>query len=122
MRDGVKVSGAFLVANPKALLAGGFETGIVSFTLGAKCVDRFEVDAVAVDGKAVVIRDGDVFGAAAILFPIVPIFVVAGAGALARTLERAAEFLAGTVPVECFAIVEHAIHSFDEYLQWKEFK
>lgn len=112
MSNGIEVGGAVLVANPKSFLTGRFETRVVSFIFDSQGIDRFKANAVAVDGKAVIVRNGDVFGTALVLFSVVSIFVVAGAGGMSGTLEGTAELLTGAVLVECLAIVVHRESSF----------
>ena len=91
--NGVEIGGAVGIAYPKALLPGGFETGIVALTLGTQGVNTLEAEALAVDGKAVVIGDGFVLGAAAILLAVVPVSVVARALPGLGFAERTTEFL-----------------------------
>ena len=77
--NGVEISGAVGVAHPEPFLPGSFETGVVPFTLGTQGVDTLEAEAFAVNGKAVVIGDGSVLGATAVLLAVVPVSVVARA-------------------------------------------
>lgn len=107
MSDGIEIFGTVLIANPKPLLACGFETGVVPLALGAQGVDRLEMRAVPVDGKAVVIGDGDIFGAAAVLLAIVPVWMPARTSGGFGKLERATEFLTDTTLVECFPVMVH---------------
>lgn len=63
VREGVEIFGRFSIANPKAFLPGGFESRVVAFTFSSERVDRLEVVGVSVDGKPIIIWDGDVLGA-----------------------------------------------------------
>lgn len=107
MSDGIEVFSAPAVMNPKSGLTGILEAGIIKFAFGTESVGALEGGAGSVDGEAVVIRDGDVFGAAAVLLAVVPILVIAGALAGSGLTEGTAELLTGTTVVGCFAILMH---------------
>ena len=107
MRDGVQVGGTVSIPNPKALLSGGLKTCVIPLALGAQGVDRFEVYAVPVDGKSVIVGNGDILGATAVLLAIVPVFVFTGAGAGFGTLEGTTKLLPGAVVVGEPAITVH---------------
>ncbi len=93
--------------NPKSDLASILEPGVVAFTLRTQRVGALEGSAESVDGETGIVGDGDIPGAAAILLPIVPVFVIAGTGSGLGLSEWAAEFLAGTAIVGSFAILAH---------------
>ncbi|MCR8964126.1 hypothetical protein O0550_13070 [Brevibacillus halotolerans] len=76
--NGIEILGAELVANPKPLLPGGFEAKVVTFAFGAQSIDRFGVYALPVNRKAVIIEDGNIFGAAAIIPAIVSAWMITG--------------------------------------------
>lgn len=107
MRDGVQVGGTVSIPNPKALLTGGLKTGVVTLALGAQGIDRFEVYAVPVDGKPVIVRNGDILGATSVLLAIVPISMITGAATGFGTFEGTAELLSGAVVVGEPAITVH---------------
>ena len=112
MRDGVKVFSARAVMNPKSFLTGILEAGVIAFAFRAKGIGALEGGAGSVDGEAVVIRDSDVFGAAAVLSAVVPVPVIAWTLAGLGISERAAELLTGTTIVGGFAILMHGEASF----------
>ena len=93
--------------NPKSFLASILEAGVVAFTFRTEGVGALEGSAGSVDGKTVIIRDGDVFGAAAVLLSIVPILVIARAFAGFGLPEGTAELLAGTALIRSFAVLVH---------------
>ncbi|AIG26628.1 hypothetical protein [Brevibacillus laterosporus] len=78
MGNRIEILGAELVANPKQLLPGGFEAEVVTFAFGAQSIDRFEVYALSVNRKAVIIEDGNIFGAAGMIPAIVPAWMITG--------------------------------------------
>ena len=92
--NGIKIGSAVGVTHPEPFLPCGFETGVVAFALGTESVDALEREALAVNGKAIVIGYGFVLGAAAVLLSVVPISVVARALPGLGLAERTAEFLA----------------------------
>lgn len=63
MRDSIKVSGTVAVANPRAFLIGRLKAGIIALTLGTQRVNGFELYSIPVNGKPVIIGNGDIFGA-----------------------------------------------------------
>ena len=92
VRDSVDVFSASAVVNPKPGLAGILEARVIAFTFGAEGVDALEGSAGSVDGKSVIVRDSDIFGAAAVLSAVVPVPVIAGTLAGLGISERAANF------------------------------
>ena len=93
--------------NPKPGLAGVLEAGVIAFAFGTERVGALEGGAGSVDGEAVIVRDGDVFGAAAVFPAVIPILVIAGAYAGFGLAEGAAELLAGTTVIGGFAVLVH---------------
>ena len=93
--------------NPKSFLAGILEAGVIALTFRTEDVGALEGSAGSVDGKAVIIRDGDVFGAAAVLLPIVPILVITRTFTGFGLPEGAAKLLAGTASIRSFAVLVH---------------
>ena len=51
----IQISSAAAVANPKALLAGSFKTGIVALTFGTQSVSPLETVGIPVNGKTMVL-------------------------------------------------------------------
>lgn len=78
MSNGVEIFSGFAVFNPKPLLSGGFETGVVSLTFGTQSINRLKSVGIPVDGKPVIIGNGDVFSTAGAL-AFMKAFVVAWA-------------------------------------------
>ena len=105
--DGVEICGTVAVADPKALLPGGFEAGVIPLTFRAQGVGSFELQALAVDGEAVVVRDGPVLGTAAVLLAVVPVFVVAGALAGLGIAERTTILLPSPSFASRLAVLVH---------------
>ena len=93
--------------NPKSGLAGVLEAGVIAFAFGAEGVGALEGSTGSVDGEAVIVRDGDVFGAAAVLLTVVPISVIAGALAGLGLAEGTAELLPGATAIGGFAVLVH---------------
>lgn len=54
--NGIQVGGAVGVTHPESFLSRSFETGMISLALGAQRIDTLEAEALAADGKAVVVR------------------------------------------------------------------
>ena len=96
MGDRIKVFSGDTVFDPKTLLPGRFEARVVTFTFRPQSVHGFECDGIPVNGKPVVIRDGDIFGTAAILFAVIPVVVITRANPGFTALERATELLTCT--------------------------
>ena len=107
--------------SPEPFLPCGFETGVVAFALGAQRIDTLEAEALAVNGKAIVIGYGFVLGAAAVLFAVVPIPVIAGTDTGLGLAEGAAELLSGTTSVGCFSVLVHGEASLAEEIAYRQF-
>lgn len=107
VRQGIEVGGTGAVADPKAFLAGGLKAGIVAFTFCTQGISPLELEALPVNGKAVVGGQRDIFGASPAFFAIVPVFVAARANAGFGLAEGAAEFLAGSAIVKSFPVLVH---------------
>ncbi len=105
--NGVEVGSAGGVTNPKPLLAGRFETGVIAFAFGAQGVDAFETQTVSVDGKAVIRRNGFVLDTTLVFSAIIPFWVVTGTGTGLGVTERAAVFLPDSVVVKGSSILAH---------------
>lgn len=114
MSERIEILRAVVVAHPKAFLTSGFESGVVALALGAQSINGFEMCTLPVDGKPVIIRDGDIFGAAAIFLTIVPVCVVTGTFTGCRAFEGAAKFLTSPATVKSFSIVVHGESSIAE--------
>lgn len=93
--------------NPKPGLAGVPEARVIAFAFGTKGVGTLEGSAGSVNGKSVIVGDGDIPGTAAVLLAVVPILVIAGAHAGFGIAERAAELLPGTNVIGGLAILMH---------------
>lgn len=93
--------------NQKSFLTGVLEAGVIAFTFGAERVSALEGGAGSVDGEAVIVRDSDIFGAAAVFPAVIPILVIAGAYAGLGLAEGAAELLAGTTVIGGLAVLVH---------------
>lgn len=107
MGQRIQVGSTAAVANPKAFLTGSLKAGVVSFTFSTQGISALELRTISVNGKAVVVGNGFVFGAAQVFLAIVPVFVVAGAGARFGLPEGAAKFLACASVVRGFSIFVH---------------
>ena len=108
MSNGVKIGGTVAVMNPQPLLPGSLKAGVVTLTFGTKSVSSLEGKAVTVNGKTVIIRNGNILGAAPVFLAVVPVFVIAGAGRGFGLTERAAEFLAGSAVFGGLSILIHS--------------
>ena len=123
MSGRVKVLSGSKIAHPEALLAGSLETGIVRLTLGTQRIDGFERDRSAVNGKAVVVRNGDVFGAATVFLAVVPAFVITGTDGIGRmgTLKGTAKLLTGASMFREFTIPMHGKTGIADGISNREF-
>ena len=97
MSNGVKIGGTVAVVNPQTLLPGSIKAGVVTLTFGTESVSSLvsslEGKAVTVNGKTVIIGNGNVLGAAPVFLAIVPVLVITGSGRGFGLSERTAEFL-----------------------------
>ena len=108
MSHRIEIGCAFPVADPKTFLTRGFETGVIPFALGSQSVDTLKTQAVAVNGKPIIVGNGLVFGTTPVFLAVVPVFVIAGTLARFGLAEGTAEFLAqAAVTIGCFAILVH---------------
>ena len=107
MGQGIEVGGTAGIANPKALLAGGLKAGIVALTFGAQSVSPLKMKTFSVNRKTIVGGNGFVFGAAPVLFAVIPVFVVTRTAVGFGMTERAAEFLADSSLVKGFPVLVH---------------
>lgn len=81
MSKGVEIFSAFPTPDPKTFLPGTLKTGVIAFTLCSERIETFEPEAISVNRHAVIVRNCFVFCAATVLFAVVPVLVVTGAGA-----------------------------------------
>ena len=80
--------------DPHALLAGILEPSVITLDLTAHGVDFLRRDAGAVNGKPVIIGNGDIFGAAAVFLAVEKAFMGTWAGRIVHSVfERTAIFL-----------------------------
>lgn len=119
--NGVKIGGAVGVAYPKPFLPSGFETGIVALTLGTQGIDTLEAEALAVDRETVVVGNGFVFGATAVLLSIVPVFVIARTFARLGIAEGTTELLPQSPLAARFAVLVHGETGFADGIAGREF-
>ena len=103
----IQIRGAVAVANPETLLPSGLEAGIVSLALGAQGIGSLEIEAASINGKPVIRWQRFIFGTAAVLLAIVPIWVVTRTDAGFGLSERTAEFLSGSTMVGGFSVLVH---------------
>ena len=80
MSNGVKIGSTVAVMNPQTLLAGSLKAGVITLTFGTESVSSLEVKAATINGKTVVIGNGDVLGATPVFLAVVPVLVIARAG------------------------------------------
>lgn len=80
----IQISDGEFVSYPHPFLPRIFEPGIVTFAFCAEGVITFKVYAVPVDGESQVVRNGNVFGAAAVFSAIIKVFVMAGTVSILR--------------------------------------
>lgn len=78
MGKGIQICDRGLIPYPYLFLSCIFESGIVTLTFCTKRIAAFKVFTVSVDGKPYIVWNGDVFCAAAVLFAIIKVFVMAG--------------------------------------------
>ena len=81
MGNGVEIFSTFPISDPQTFLTGSFEARIVSFALCAQSIQTLETKAFSVYGHSVIVGNYLVLCTAAVLFPVVPVFVIAGTGA-----------------------------------------
>lgn len=94
--------------NPQTLLAGSLKARIVTLTFGTESVSSLEGKAVTVNGKTVIIGNGNVLGTAPVFLAVVPVLVIAGAGRGFGLTERTVEFLVGSAIFGVFSILIHS--------------
>ena len=99
MGDGIKVLCRSSVSYPKTFLTCGLESRVVPLTFGTQRVYRFKADTVSDDGKSVIIRNSDIFGATGVFSFSETAMIYRTIVDMACSLEWAAELLAGTVTV-----------------------
>ena len=75
MGNGIQIPRGVKPSYRKPFLSGAFEAGIVTLGFGSEGIDLFERNTLAVNGKAVIVGNGNVFCAASVFLAIVPIFV-----------------------------------------------
>ena len=107
MGQRIEVCRAVSATHPQSFLTCGFEARIVTLALCTQGVCSLEKEAVAINGKSVIVWNGLIFRAAPVFLPIVPVFVVTGANTSLGLAEGAAVFLAGTPIVGRFAVLVH---------------
>ena len=78
MSNGIEICNSIFTVNPKPFLTGLFETGIVSFGFGSERINFLKRDTVTVNGKSVIIGNGNVFFTAFMFFTVVPVFMITG--------------------------------------------
>ena len=124
MRNRAHVLGSSEATHPKALLPGGLEAGIVTFTFGAQGIHGLECDAGAINGEPIVVGERDVFCTAAILLAIVITRMVAGASGINRgVFEGAAELLAAASAGTVFTGFVHGkTGRTDDIAGWQHFR
>lgn len=118
--QGIQVRSAACAANPKPLLTGRLETGVVTLAFCAQGVKPLEAEAVPVNREPIVVGQRFIFGTAPIFLPIVPIFMITGAAASFGLPERAAEFLSDTAAVSSFAVLVHGKARFTDWVAHRQ--
>lgn len=78
MSNGIEICNSIFTVNPKPFLTGLIETSIVSSGFGSKRINFLKRDTVTVNGKSVIIGNGNVFCAAFVFLAIVPVFMITG--------------------------------------------
>ena len=71
-------------------------------------VDFFERDTIAVNRKSVIVGNGNIFCATLVFLPVVPIFMVTGAGRGFGLSERTAVFLPCSSVFADFTVFAHS--------------
>jgi len=95
-------------------LTSSFETGIVTLAFCPKRVDTLKVEAVPVNGKPVIVRNGFVFGAPPVFLAIVPVLVAARTFAGFRVSEWAAVFLTQAAFASRLSVLSHGKAGFTD--------
>ena len=103
----IEVGSAYGVAHPKAFLTGSLKAGIVTLALCTKRVDTLKTEAVPVNGKPVIVRNGLVFGAATVFSAVVPVFVAARAFTGFGVSEGTAVFLSQATFASRLSVLSH---------------
>lgn len=78
MSNGIEIFCSIFTVNPKPLLTGLLETSIVSFNFGSERINFLKRNTLTVNGKSIIIGNGNVFCAAFVLLAIVPVFMITG--------------------------------------------
>ena len=76
MSHRIEIGCAVPIADPKTILTRGFETGVISFTFCSQSVDTLKAQAVAINGKTIIVGNGFVFGTTPVFLAVVPVFVI----------------------------------------------
>ena len=114
MRNRIEIVSAIAVTDPKTFLTSSFETGIVTLAFCPKRVDTLKVEAVPVNGKPVIVRNGFVFGAPPVFLAIVPVLVAARTFAGFRVSEWAAVFLTQAAFASRLSVLSHGKAGFTD--------
>ena len=107
MSNGIKIGGTVAVMNPQSFLSRSLKAGVVTLTFGTESISSLEGKAVTVNGKTVIIGNGNVLGAAPVFLAVVPVLVITGAGRGFGLSERTAEFLTSPSIFGGFSILVH---------------
>ena len=103
----VQVSSTGTIANPETFPTGSLKAGIISLTLRSQRVDPLEIQAITVDGKAVIVRNGKVLCTTTVFLTIIPVLVIARTFAGFRLTKRTEKLLTCSPVVFCFPIFAH---------------
>ena len=117
MSNGIEIFCSIFTVNPKPFLTGLLETSIVSFGFGSERINFLKRNTLTVNGKSVIIGNGNVFCAASMFFTVVPVFMTAGAkdkscrfygifAAIALGMMMVGAMGMNIVPKDYFGIVE----------------
>ena len=77
MSNGIEICNSIFTVNPKPFLTGLFETSIVSSGFGSERINFLKRNTLTVNGKSVIIGNGNVFCATSMFFTVVPVFMIA---------------------------------------------
>lgn len=108
MSHRIEIGRAVPLVDPKTFLTRGFETGVISFTFCSQSVDTLKTQAIAINGKTIIVGNRFVFGTAPVFLAVAPVFVIAGTLPGFGLAEGTADFLTqAAVTIGCFAVLVH---------------
>ncbi len=116
MSNNIQIRNRLDISYPHPLLPATLEVGVIPLILSAQRVHRRERYAVSVDGEAVIIRNGNVLCAVAMLLAVIPILLIARTFAGFGVFKRTVEFLTGSSVIAGFAVAVYGESGFAQHV------